>query len=109
MSFYNLMTVYIYAILPAITYASEAWSTSISKRAKIKLQQIQRLFLIFITKAYQTVSHKALSAGIIRIYQDMHLYKDISAISRGQPTNAVITELKKIQIPHQNYCNPPKR
>jgi ribonuclease HI len=29
----------------------------------------------------------------------MHLYKDIRAISRGQPTNAVITELKKIEIP----------
>jgi len=28
----------------------------------------------------------------------MHLYKDIRAISRGNPTNAVITELKKIEI-----------
>jgi hypothetical protein len=92
------MTVYKYAILPAITYASEAWSTSISKTAKIKLQQIQRSFLIFITKAYRTASHDALSAiaGIMPIDQAMHLYKDIRAISRGQPTNAVITELKKI-------------
>ena len=29
----------------------------------------------------------------------MHLYKDVTAISRGQPTNAVIPELKKIEIP----------
>jgi len=29
----------------------------------------------------------------------MHLYKDIRAISRGNLTNAVITELKKIEIP----------
>jgi hypothetical protein len=74
-SFYNLMTVYKYVILPAITYASEAWSTSISKRAKIKLHQMQRSFLMFITKAYQTVSHEALSAiaGIMFIDLGMHL------------------------------------
>jgi len=29
----------------------------------------------------------------------MLLYKDIRTISRGIPTNAVITELKKIEIP----------
>jgi hypothetical protein len=29
----------------------------------------------------------------------MHLYKDIRAISRGQPTNAIISKLKKIEIP----------
>ena len=62
MSFHNLLTVYKYAILPAIRYASEACSTTISKRAKSKLQQIQRSFLIFTTKAYRTVSHEALSA-----------------------------------------------
>jgi len=33
------------------------------------------------------------------IEQAMHLYKDIRAISTGNPTNAVITELKKIEIP----------
>jgi len=54
-SFHNLMTVYKYAILPAIRYASEAWSTTIYKRAKSKLQQIQRSFLIFITKSYRRV------------------------------------------------------
>jgi hypothetical protein len=57
MSFHSLLTIYKYAILPAITYASEAWSSSMSKRAKGKLQQIQKSFLIFITKAYKTVSH----------------------------------------------------
>jgi ribonuclease HI len=110
MSFYNLITVYKYAILPAITYASEAWSTSVSKRAKIKLQQIQRSFLIFITKVYRTVSHEALSetAGIMPIEQAIHLYKDVRAISRGQPTNAVITELKKIEIPNKTREIHPK-
>jgi hypothetical protein len=75
MSFHNLMAVYKYAILPAITCASEAWSILISKRAKIKLQQIQRSFLIFITKAYRTVSQEALSAiaGIMPIDRAMHL------------------------------------
>jgi hypothetical protein len=38
MSFHNLMTSYKCAILQAITYASEAWSISISKRDKSKLQ-----------------------------------------------------------------------
>jgi len=33
------------------------------------------------------------------IEQAMHLYKDIRAISRGILTYAVITELKKIEIP----------
>jgi ribonuclease HI len=95
------MTIYKYAILPAITYASEAWSISLSKRAKSKLQQIQRSFLIFITKAYKTISQEALSAiaGIMPIEQAMHVYKNIRAISRGNPTNTVITELKKIEIP----------
>jgi hypothetical protein len=76
MSFQNLITIYKYAILPAITHASEAWSTWLSRRAKSKLQQIQRYFLIFITKAYKTVSHEALSAiaGIMPIEQTMHIY-----------------------------------
>jgi len=101
MSFHNLLTVYKYAILPAITYASEAWSTTISKRAKSKLQQIQISFLLFATKAYRTDSLVAISAieWLISLDQDMHLYKDIRAISRGQPTNAIIPELKKIVIP----------
>jgi hypothetical protein len=104
------LTVYKYTILPALTYASEAWSTSISKTTRIKLQQIQRSFLIFITKAYRTVSHEALSAtaGIMPIDQAMHLYKDIRVISRGQPTNAVITELKKIEIPTKTTGIHPK-
>jgi ribonuclease HI len=38
----------------------------------------------------------------------MHLYEDISAISRGQPTNAVITELKKIEIPTKTRRIHPK-
>jgi hypothetical protein len=71
------MTVYKHAILPAITYASEVWSITISKRAKCELQQIQRSFLIFITKAYRTVSHEALPeiAGMMPLDQTMHLYR----------------------------------
>jgi len=67
-------------------------------------------FLIFITKAYRTDSHDALStvAWIMPLGQAMHLYKDIRAISRGQPTNAVIPELKKIEIPIQTREIHPK-
>jgi hypothetical protein len=101
MCFQNLTTIYKYAVLPAITYASEAWSILLSRIAKSKLQQIQRYFLIFITRACKTVSHEALSAvaGIMPIEQAMHLYKDMRAISKGNPTNTVITELKNIEIP----------
>jgi hypothetical protein len=44
-------------------------------------------FLIFITKAYKTVSHEALSAiaRIMPIEQAMHLYKDIRAIFKAIP------------------------
>ena len=110
MSSYSLTTVYKYGILPIILYASEAWSTSISKRAKNKLQQIQRSCLIFTTKAYRTVSSEALSAiaGIMPIDQAMHLYKDTRAVSRGQPTNSVLTELKKIEIPTKTKGIHPK-
>ena len=54
----------------------------------------------FLTKGYKTVSHEALSAiaGIMPIEQAIHLYKDIRAIFRGNPTNAVITKLNKIEI-----------
>jgi len=95
------MTVYKHVILPVITYAPQAWSTTISKRAKSKLQQIQRSFLIFVTKAHRTVSQEAVSAiaGIMPLDPAMLLYKDIRSISRGQPTYAVIPELKKIEIP----------
>jgi len=93
--------VYKHAILPAITHASEAWSTTISIRAKSKLQQIQITFLIYITKAYRTISHEALLAiaGIMPLDQAMHLNKDIRAISKDQTTNAVMPKLKKIEIP----------
>lgn len=71
------------------------------KEQKNKLQQIQRSFLIFIKKAHRTVSQEALSAiaGIMSLNQAMHLYKYIRAISRSQPTYAVIPDLKKIEIP----------
>jgi len=42
------------------------------------------------------------------IEKDMHLYKDIRAISRSNPTNAVITELKKIEIPTKTRGIRPK-
>jgi len=93
------MTIYKYAIFPVITYASEAWSTSVSKRAKSKLQQIQRAYLNFITKVCKSLSNEALSAiaGIMLIEQAMQLYKDRREISRGNPTSAVIAALKKIE------------
>ena len=95
------MTVYKYVILPAITYAAEAWHSSISKHAKNKLQQIQRSFLIFLTKAYRTVSLEALSAivGLMLIDQAVSLYKDKRAISRALPMNAVIAQLKRTEPP----------
>ena len=70
-----------------------------SKRAKSKLQQIQIAFVIFITKTYKSVSKEALSAiaGIMLTEQAMQLYKDRRAISRRNPTNAVIAALKEIE------------
>jgi hypothetical protein len=65
MSFRNLLTIYKHAILPAITYASEAWSTKTTKRARSKLLQIQRSYLIFITKAYRTVSYESFGLGLL--------------------------------------------
>jgi hypothetical protein len=62
MSFHNLLTIYKHAILLVITYASESWCTTTTKRARSKLLQIQRSYLTFITKAYRTVSNEALSA-----------------------------------------------
>jgi hypothetical protein len=97
----NLVTVYKHAILPVITYVAEAWHSLISRRAKDKLQQIQRSFLIFLTRAYRTVSLEALTAiaGLMPIDQAVNLYKDKRAISRGLPTNAVITQLRRIETP----------
>jgi len=40
--------------------------------------------------------------------QAMHLYKDIRAISTVQPTNAVIPDLKKIEIPIKSRGIHPK-
>jgi hypothetical protein len=99
-SYANPVTVYKHAILPIITYEAEAWHSSISKRAQNKLEQIQRSFLLFLTKAYRTVSLEALSAiaGLMPIDQVISLYKDIRAISRGLPTK-VIAQLKKIETP----------
>ena len=105
-TFHNLMTIYKYTILPVITYASEAWSISMSKRAKGKLQHIQTAFLISITKAYKTVSEAPSAiAGIMPIEQAMQLSKERRALSRGQPTNAVIAALNR--NPHQNQRDPP--
>jgi hypothetical protein len=56
MSHHNLLMIYKHAILPFITYAAEVWYSSVSKRTKSKLQQIQRAFLIFTTKAYKKQS-----------------------------------------------------
>jgi hypothetical protein len=81
-----------------------------SKRATGKLQQIQRSFLIFITKAYKTLSKDALSAiaGIMPVKQAMQIYKDIRAISIRNPTNAVVAALKKIETPTKTRGIHPK-
>ena len=42
------------------------------------------------------------------IDQAMRLYKDIRTISTGQPTNAVIAELKKLKIPIKTRGNHPR-
>jgi hypothetical protein len=96
-----LTIIYKHAILPVITHAAEAWHRSISKRAKHKLQQIQTSYLLFLTKAYKSVSNDALQAiaGIMPINLAINLYKDTRAIARGQQTNAIIAQLKKIETP----------
>ena len=71
---------------------------------------MQRAYLIFIAKAYKTVSNEALSAiaGIMPIEQAMQILKDKRAISRGKPTNAVITALKYVETPIKNRDIHPK-
>ena len=51
-------------------------------------------------KTYRTVSNETLSAiaGIMTLDIAILLHRGIRAISRGQPTNAVVPELKKIEI-----------
>jgi hypothetical protein len=110
LTYHNLLTIYNCAILPVITFASEAWCTSISKRAKGKLQQIQRAYLLFITKAYKTVSNEALTAiaGIMSIEQAIQLYQDKRALSKGKPTKAFITDLKYIETQIKREISTPK-
>jgi hypothetical protein len=80
---HNLLTIYKRAVLPVTMYASEAWWTTTTKRARSKLLQIQRSYLTFITKAYRTVSNEAISAitGIMPLDLAMLLHKDKRAIS----------------------------
>jgi hypothetical protein len=51
----------------------------------------------------QNRPNEALSAlaGIMPLDVAILLHKDIRAMSRGQPTNAVLPELKKIEIPNK--------
>jgi len=80
------------------------------KKAKGKLQQIQRAYRIFITKAYKRVSNEALSAiaGIMPTEKVMQLYKDKKVISGGKPTNTIITALKYVETPIKNKDIHPK-
>jgi ribonuclease HI len=75
-----------------------------------KKSKIQKAYLIFITKAHKILSNEALSAiaGIMPIEQAMQLYKDKRAISRGKPTNAVITAVKYVETPIKNRDIHPK-
>ena len=109
-SYHNLMSIYRHAVLPQITYASEAWYTKVSKRAKQKLVQIQRAHLIFATKAYRTVSTVALQAlaGVKPIHLELMQRNDLKNISTGQRTNAIITEMKYIETPRRTKSLHPK-
>ena len=99
-SYHHLLTIYNHAILPVVTYAAEAWCQSISRRATIKLTQIQRSFLMFAIKAYKTVSSVAMQAiaGTMPIEQALLLSNDIKAVRSGLPTNAVLPKLKKTEL-----------
>jgi hypothetical protein len=101
LSYANLTIIYKHATLPVITHAAEAWHRSIAKRAKHKIQQIQRSFLIFLTKEYKSVSNDALQAitGIMPIDQAIGLYKDNKSSRQRQTANAIIAQLKKIETP----------
>ncbi|KAJ4426143.1 hypothetical protein ANN_26952 [Periplaneta americana] len=100
-SYYHLLTMYNHAIFPVVSYAAEAWCQTICRRASIKLTQIQRSFLTFTMKSYKTVSNVAMQAiaGIMPIEQALHLNKDMKAVRRGLPTNAVLPKLKKTELP----------
>ena len=100
LQFHHLMTIYHHAILPAITHASVAWFNLASRRARHKLLQIQRSFLIFSTKAYRTVSSISLQviAGVMPIDQEILLNNDQINISTGKPINAVIPTLRLAEI-----------
>ena len=103
-SFHSLMSFYNQAILPVITYAAEVWFTKISAGAnKQKMQQNQRLFLIFLTKSYRTVSNTGLQvrAGVMPIDLILLMYKDLQAISSGHQTNAVSMKLLDIENPSE--------
>jgi hypothetical protein len=60
-------------------------------------------------KAYKSVSNDALQAivGITPIDQAISLYKDTRAITRGQQTNAIIAQLKKIETSTKLKRNSP--
>ena len=110
LSYHNLRTIYDHAILPVISYAAEVWSTNTSKRAQLKLSQIQRSFLISITKAYKTVSTDALLAiaGIMPINLAIRLNNDYKALTKGHPTEAVIRELRNTETPSRERGIHPK-
>ena len=109
-SYHNLMTIYRHAILPQITYASEIWYTKISKRAQVKLTQIQRSHLSFATKAYRTVSNIALQTITATMPIELELLQrnDIRHLSQGSKTNAIITEKNRIEIPKRSIPYHPR-
>ncbi|KAJ4426135.1 hypothetical protein ANN_26944 [Periplaneta americana] len=100
-SYYHLLTMYNHAIFLVISYAAEAWCQTISRRASIKLTQIQRSFLMFSIKSYKTVSNVAMLAiaETMPIEQALQLNKDMKVVRRGLPTNAVLPKLKKTELP----------
>ena len=108
------MSIYNHAILPVITHAAEVWFYKISARANKKLQEIQRSFLIFLTKSYRTVSIIGLQtiAGVMSINLTLLMHQDVRAISSGHQTDTVSIKLLDIETgrirgihPKNNYIS----
>jgi hypothetical protein len=72
----SVEAIYKGAILPIVSYACSVWVKGVDKKViKRKLQSIQRLIALRITKAYKTVSNEALDVIANLIPIDLYLKK----------------------------------
>ena len=101
LSYAHLTIIYKHAILLIITHATEAWHRSIANRTKHKLQQIQRSYLIFLTKAYKSVSNDALQAiaGIMPIDQATAYTKTQEQSPEANKQTLEFLNLRKSKLP----------